>query len=310
MNNIKYFQYIILICLLCFALFSQGVSANKQRKPVEVTIKSFDEFQLVGKLDIPDYASIQTKAPLVIFLHSINKSSISWEDLPEEVKNSLNVATLTLDLRGHGKSIKNKYNRTRYWQNIFEGDFKSMPDDIMEVLKFIEHDYPEIDNKKIAIVGASLGASVGTMTASYKPENIRCLALLSPMVKYKGFDLRLPIVKYGEQPALLLVSAKDKYSYDSSIELMKFFQGKKKLETYPFGGHGEDLLKFQPNSKKLIVQWLKDNFYNGKIPVYVAPLEEQFKKFKSKTVGEYDGKVKDNVRDNAKNNGDIHGSLH
>ena len=70
------------------------------------------------------------------------------------------------------------------------------------------------------------------------------------------------------------------------------------------------MLKFQPDSKKLIVQWLKDNFYNGKIPVYVAPLEEQFKKFKSKTVGEYDGKVKDNVRDNAKNNGDIHGSLH
>ena len=66
-----------------------------------------------------------------------------------------------------------------------------------EILKYLEKQYPEVDSRNIAIIGASLGASVGLMTASYEKTNsIKTVIMLSPMLKYKGFDLRLPIVDY------------------------------------------------------------------------------------------------------------------
>ena len=102
---------VILLCFCVFVYFSNSAFALKKRKPVEVEFKSYDGFKLVGTLDIPNYASVKNKVPLVIFLHSICSSHLAWGDFPQEVKNSLNVATLNLDLRGHGKSIKDKQDR-------------------------------------------------------------------------------------------------------------------------------------------------------------------------------------------------------
>ncbi len=283
---------IILICLCLLILVSQGAFALKKRKPFEVEIKSYDGFKIHGVMDIPNYASIETKAPLIIFLHSIHKNHKAWGNLPTELKSFLNVATLNIDLRGHGKSIHGKENKKLHWQHINPEDFKKMPEDVLEILKYVEKEYPEINSKKVAIIGASLGATMGMMAASYK-ENVETLILFSPMMKYKSFDLRLPIVKYGKHPLFFLVSEQDRYSYESSEELMKFAQGAKKLTVYPYGGHGEDLLRFQPESQKAVIDWLKKHFSDGKI-IYNQEKKDkrEIKGFKYKKVGEYFGKIK------------------
>lgn len=286
-------QFIAVLICLCIIFFcTQGSFALKKRKPFEVEISSYDGFKLVGIMDIPDYASVETKAPLVIFLHSIYKDHRAWQDLPKKVKNFTKVATLNLDLRGHGKSTQTAENKKLHWQNMNQEDFKKMPEDILEILKFIEKDYPEINHNKVAIVGASLGATMGLMAASYV-ENIDTIIMFSPMLKYKGFDLRLPVVKYGKKPILFIVSIKDLYPYESSTELMKFVQGEKKFSAFPFGGHGEDLLKFQPDSEKITIEWLKKNFSDGK-NIYKPQQSKEVKlnKFKYKKVGEYFGKIK------------------
>ena len=305
-KNRLFFIKIILICLCVFALMPQNALAMKKSKPVEIEIKSYDGFKIGGMLDIPGYASIETKAPLVIFLHSICKDHRAWGDLSERTKNFLNVATLNLDLRGHGLSVKDKDGKTLHWQNLKLEDFKKMPEDILEVIKFIEKEYPEIDHKKVAIVSASLGATVGLMAASYEgSEKIETMIMFSPLLKYKGFDLRLPVVKYGKHPILLIASEKDRYAYDSSKELMKFLQGEKKFAVYPYGGHGEDLLRFQPKSADVVVEWLKDNFTDGKIVATSngeTSEDAKLRNFRYKKVGEYFGKIKKDR--------DIYGGVH
>jgi len=292
----------ILLCVLGF-VFAAGPSfAAKSRKPVEIEVSSCDGFKVKAKLDIPEYASIEYKAPLVIFLHSIQKSHIEWGGLPEEIKEMFDVAVLNVDLRGHGNSIYNKNNKKVHWQNLSNAHFQKMPEDILEIFKFLEREYPEIDTKNTAIIGSSLGATVGMMTASYdKSDRIKTVILLSPMLQYKGFDLRLPIVEYGQKPLLLLVSEKDKYSYESSKELIKFAQGKKLLMEYPFGGHGEDLLVFQPESVPLIMAWLEDSL-DRKQAIVEIEKRKRSSKFKYQEVGEYSEKVK--IR------GDIYWSLY
>jgi len=292
----------ILVCIFLFAV--NPAFAAKKKKPVELEITSYDGFKLGATLDVPNYATIENKAPLVIFLHSICKSQIGWNDFPKEVKVHLDVATLNVDLRGHGKSIRNKNNKRLYWQKLKLSDFKKMPEDITEVLKYIEKEYPEIDSGNIAIIGSSLGATVGLMAASYETkENIKTVIMLSPMLEYKGFDLRLPIVKYGNHPLLFIVSEKDKYPYESSQELIKFPQGKKLLKAYPFGGHGEDLLVFQPESRNFIFKWLEASLPHRKIEVKKNEKESAKKsKFKYKEVKEYSGKIQ--------TRGDIYGGVH
>ena len=247
-----------------FLINTDASFAKKKKKgPVELDIQTRDGFHIIGMLAKPPKTTVKHKVPLVIFLHSIGEDSTEWGTFPAEVKEKLKVATLTLDLRGHGKSILNKNSRKIYWQNFQNKDYKKFPYDIVDVIKYLKDQYPELDSSKTALVGTSLGANVALISGSYGLD-IKTVIMLSPMLNYKGFDLRLPIVKYGNHPLLFIVSKKDKYPYDSCLELIKFVQGKKMLKVYPYGGTGVTLIKFQPDAKPLILDWLKESLLNGK----------------------------------------------
>jgi predicted esterase len=262
MKNFQKIFSILLIIFLCAFLFTADTSFAKKKKkgPVEVDIQVRDGFHIIGQLDIPKKTTVKNKVPLVVFLHSIGEDSTEWGAFPSTVKEQLKVATLNVNLRGHGKSILNKNSRKVYWQNFQDKDFKKFPYDVIDVLKYIKDQYPEIDSSKVALVGSSLGANTALMTASYG-VNAKTIIMLSPMLDYKGFDLRLPIVKYGNHPLLFIVSQKDRYPYQSCIELMKFAQGKKMLKSYPYGGSGVNLVKFQPDAKPLIINWIKESLF-------------------------------------------------
>jgi len=259
-NNFRKILSILLIVFLCIFLINTDASFAKRKKkgPVEVDVQVRDGFHIIAQLDIPKKTNVKNKVPLVIFLHSIGEDSTEWGTFPANIKEQLKVATLNLDLRGHGKSILNKHSRKVYWENFQDKDYKKLPYDVVDVLKYIKDQYPEVDASRIAIIGTSLGANTALMAGSYG-INAKTIIMLSPMLEYKGFDLRLPIVQYGNHPLLFMVSQKDKYPYKSCLELTKFTQGKKMLKVYPFGGDGIDLIKFQPDAKSLIINWIKES---------------------------------------------------
>jgi len=262
MNIYRKISIFLLIIFLGVFLFTADTSFAKKKKKgaVEVDIQVRDGFHIIGQLDIPAKTTIKNKAPMVVFLHSIGKDYTEWGTFPAAIKDQLNVATLNVNLRGHGKSFLNKNSKKIYWQNFQSKDYQAFPYDVIDVLKYIKEQYPEIDSSRVAIVGTSLGANTALMTGSYGVK-AKTIIMLSPMLNYKGFDLRLPIVKYGDHPLLFIVSKKDKYSYQSCLELIKFAQGKKQLKVYPYGGNGVNLIKFQPDAKPLIVNWIKTSLF-------------------------------------------------
>lgn len=262
MNNLRKIFSFLLIFFLCVFLFSADASFAKKKKKgaVEVDIQVRDGFHIIGMIDVPEKTTVKNKVPLVVFLHSIGEDSAEWGTFPLEVKEQLRVATLNINLRGHGKSILNKNSKKVYWQNFQDKDYKKFPYDVIDVLKYIKDQYPEIDSSRVALVGASLGANTALMTGSYG-VNAKTIIMLSPMLNYKGYDLRLPIVKYGNHPLLFIVSKKDRYPYQSCVELIKFAQGKKLLKAYPSGGTGVSLVKFKPDAKSLIINWIKESLF-------------------------------------------------
>lgn len=57
----------------------------------------------------------------------------------------------------------------------------------------------------------------------------------------------------------MVVSKLDKASYNSSIELIKYAQGYKKLKILNFGGIGVNLLKHNPKAKQEVLNWVEEH---------------------------------------------------
>lgn len=258
MKNIKIFCFLLLL-FTTFCITSNVFSANKTAGKSIIQFDSKDGFKIAGELDIPTGASINKKVPVVIFLHSLGGNKTEWKTLPANIK-SLGTATLALDLRGHGLSILNKTNKKNYWQNFKNSEFAKYSDDATYAIKYLKENYPEINTQRVAFIGSDVGAVTAIMAAQANKTSVKNLVLISPMSKFKGVDTRIPLLESGKPSVLMLVSENDRFSYLDSTELIKYVQGKKELKVFPFGGSGEDLLKFQPESKTLIINWIKNNF--------------------------------------------------
>ncbi len=262
MNQMRKTLILLIAVVMCIFLFTGDYSFAKKKKkgPIEIDVQVRDGFHIISQLNIPPKTTIKNKVPVVVFLHSIGVDSSEWGNLPVSVKENLKVATLNINMRGHGKSILNKNNKKVYWTYFSEKSYQKFPYDVIDVLKYLKENYPEIDTSRIVLIGSGLGANISVMVGS-SGVNAKTIVMLSPMIKYKGFDIRLPIVKYGKHPLLFMVSKKDTYSYQSCIELMKFAQGKKMLKTYPYGGTGVNLIKFHADAKPFIINWIKDSLF-------------------------------------------------
>lgn len=256
--NVKKISVIIFISMIVFLLSysKETFSAKKSSGPATVQYEAKDGFNIVGQVNIPKGASARSKVPLVIFAHSLGRSKLDWQGFPIALS-SIGVATLSIDLRGHGQSILDKKGRKRYWQNFQNIQFKKYPDDLLFGITYIKDSYPEIDTNRIAIIGSGIGANAAVIAAGKSNKNIKTLVLLSPTLTYKGLDIRIPVVGYGANPVLIVAGKNNIYSYKDSQELIKYAQGVKVLEAYPLGSDGMDLLKFQPAGKTAIINWLK-----------------------------------------------------
>jgi len=174
------------------------------------------------------------------------------------------MAILALDLRGHGQSIMDKKGKRKYWQNFSDKDFQKYPEDICSALDSIRQQYPEININKVAIVASNISANAAVIAASKNNKAVKTLVLLSPTINYRGIETRIPMAEYGHNPVLVVVSEKDRFSYIGSSELIKYAQGIKELKVFPDGGNGTSLLKFQPESQKIILDWLNKYFVETK----------------------------------------------
>lgn len=263
-NKKHFFIVFIAILAMSFVFASPTNAAKKNKSGIQLLhFKAQDGFNLAGYIHVPKKNSVKTKIPLVIFIHSIGRDSDSWLTFPSQIY-GLGIATFSLDLRGHGESIKNKNDKYRYWINFDNKDFAKYPEDIISAINYIKKQYPEVDTGKTAIIAAGIGANAAIIAGSKNNTAVKTMILLSPTLSYKGLETRIPLVAYGNHPILILASREDTFAYKGSSELIKYGQGTKELKIFPYGGDGIDLIKFQPETKGIIINWLKTKLLNIK----------------------------------------------
>lgn len=199
------------------------------------------------------------KYPLVILLHGLNHTHIAWSDLPATLVKA-GYAVFAMDLRGHGKSTITTHKHRVTWRLFKNEQWPLLSKDVNEVIQYFQkgEDYPEVDGKNVALVGEKLGANVAVYAAR-DMDDVKAMILISPGLDYKGIIPSQAIVDYNN-PALLITSQDDSYSYQSTERLYNWLLGPKALQVYKQIGDGTDMLTNRTTLGSQMTDWLVSHF--------------------------------------------------
>lgn len=200
-----------------------------------VQLHAADGVSIAGMVyDAPDPA-----APAVVLVHMYTRTKDDWRGLAEQLQ-AAGIAALAIDLRGHGGSAG-----------------AALPSSVMalDVRAGIAYLESRAAGRKIAVVGASLGASVGLMAAA-ETATVRGVALVSPVSDYRGVRLDPAVRRYRGRPLLFITSLEDPYSWRTVKGLTEQL---KAPEQHVSGAaaHGTYLLERDPEAMTVLVDWLR-----------------------------------------------------
>jgi pimeloyl-ACP methyl ester carboxylesterase len=175
-------------------------------KPEEVTFTTADGVKLSGSL----YVGGDARAPAVVLAHRLAGTRQEWEPLLERLfppKSPMNV--LTLDLRGHGKSMggpKGK-DESRSWLVFSNEDFAAMAADVKGAVQWMSRRKGGPPSA-VVLGGSDIGATAVTVGAKGL-AGLRGVALVSPGAALRGVDIYEPFGQVLSLPNLLVAATDD-----------------------------------------------------------------------------------------------------
>ena len=160
----------------------------------DMSLVTPDGFVLKGTLTLP----IGTRRrPVVLLAHQFRANRAGWNLLTDRLT-AAGIATLALDLRGHGESIQKAGATVAVTEDFMESaktvGFELIPRDLAQAAEWVRLQ-PGIDGRRLALAGASLGAFSVLMAM----PSIHPLAVLALSPAGTG--------AFGENGALNLIGA-------------------------------------------------------------------------------------------------------
>lgn len=228
-RKLAVWQYMVVANLISCLCLTAPTAAQGGKK---MTLTTKDGVAL----GITYYASNAGKdAAPVIILPDFKDSRAAYAGLaqslqrPGQEPNRPAFAVVTVDLRGHGESTKQQLPGSEEREldaNKFRtNDFVAMAQfDMAAVRQFlvIENDGEKLNLNKLSIIGAGLGASIGTAWAaqdwSWPPlavgkqgQDVKALVLISPRWRNRGLLLQRALRQPGVQRevAMMILFGKD-----------------------------------------------------------------------------------------------------
>lgn len=180
----------------------------------------------------------------VLLLHMYGSDRSSWRGLAEAMAQA-GVASLAIDLRGHG-------------QTGGAEDWNLAPHDVEAAFDWLRTQ-PGIDPSRVGIAGASIGANLALVQSAEDADVVGAAALLSP-----GLDtFRVKIDGLAAQAAgvpLYLVAAEaDGYSAQTVRSLAGESPSDSTLVVFDGSAHGTDMFSSNPELSGMLVDFFFEN---------------------------------------------------
>ena len=244
------------ITLINKAFGDQGRDQNHSGERVVFT--SEDGVLLVGSYYKPRIGT-SNSTPSVILLHMLGMDRSTWDKFAQELSQN-GYAVLSVDLRGHGESIK-QANHTISYQSFMPKDFKNMTLDVKAAKKYLIEGRKANPNQ-ISIIGASIGANLALNYAA-SDHSIKSVILLSPGLNYRGISTLDAIMKY-KNPIYIVTAEDDSESAKDSKILCEKITCAENLKIFENTNvHGTDMLSDKMIGSKLqsiILSWVDSTF--------------------------------------------------
>ena len=207
--------------------------------PIDVDIPGAAGLVLKGTF----YGAVPNAAPGVLMLHMYGRTRADWDGIARHLQ-SLGIASLAIDLRGHGET-----GGAENWLLA--------PQDVEAALNWLGA-RTDVDADHLGAVGASIGANLALLLGSTNPR-IDVLALLSPGFDYFRVNIEGAMLLYNPRPALLAASEEDGYSAETVRGLADQATGPVELLVYNNAGHGNEMLVAEPGLSDAIVDFLVEH---------------------------------------------------
>jgi len=219
--------------LVLLALSGTARAANRA-----VALRAADGVAIAATV----YDAPGSPAPAVVLVHMLTRTKEDWRPFAERLQ-AAGITALALDLRGHGQS------------EGLAAPASAMALDVRAAVSWLAA-RAEVRAGAVAIVGASLGASLALLTAADVPT-VRGVALLSPALDYRGVRIEAAAKKYGSRPMLLAVSSEDPYALRTVRALTGEDQPAREQRISTLSAHGSHLVDRDPEVAATLVDWLR-----------------------------------------------------
>jgi pyridoxine 5-phosphate synthase len=241
-------EYIAALAMVVLAVCLCAPSAEAAGRPV--TLPSADGVTIAGEFyegssrpSSSARSATEDKSPAVLLVHMLTRNRGEWGSLPDRLRD-LGLTVLTIDLRGHGQSSGSA------------GDLPAMTQDVRAALQWLMT-RPNVRPDAMAVVGASLGASLALLASVDVPQ-VRAIGLLSPSLDYRGLRTDVSLIKrLGSRSLWLASSAEDPMALRTMRDFAAEPSGPREQHVSPAVAHGTVLLDRDADVGRSLVDWLR-----------------------------------------------------
>jgi pimeloyl-ACP methyl ester carboxylesterase len=220
--------------------------------PERLSYKTVDDVQIVA-----DWVTSPTTAGAVILLHAFPLARQSWAAFQRALA-LRGLASLAIDLRGHGESVRGPDGRTLDYKKFTDGEHLSSIEDVRGAFAWLRA--RGIEPERIAVVGASIGANLALRFLAEEPM-VPAAALLSPGENYHGvttLDIAEEVLPH-QSVWMAASSVDDEESVRAMAALTPLFTlDRLAVEKLEGAGHGTKMLESKPALMDSLADWLRE----------------------------------------------------
>ncbi len=255
--------YYIVLILLVFQLSCNTTDDNIQKvEPKAKMMKEDVVFTTSDNIKIHGtyyYNNIEVtkKEPLIILIHQFMSDRSQWKmDFIDSLL-ARKCKVITYDIRNHGESDK----AVEKIEEILSEKGNAILD-LASVINWAKGRIG-IDSTRIAVVGTSVGASLGLYSKYFL--GVKTVVGISLGKKtfdafISGTDLSMgPAIKKTNSVLLICGDKDSSYPEDAKEIYTNYLDEPKELKYYNSDKHGKDLINQIPEINKIIIDWLNKN---------------------------------------------------
>ena len=220
--------------------------------PERITFTTSDHITIVG-----DWVTSPTMIGAVLLLHMMPATRQSWAQL-QRLLATQGVASLAIDLRGHGESTHDRHNAVLDYRRFTDPEHAASIEDVAGAVQWIR--VRGIEPARIAIAGASIGANLALWYLSENPV-IPAAALLSPGENYHGISAldAAPNVLPHQSVWMAASSGDDDESVRAVDDIATLIDPEQvTVEKLVSAGHGTHMLQADAALTNRLAEWLRD----------------------------------------------------